>query len=146
MIVDGTLLPCRSWCTNPELYSGTHHTTGYNVQVACAHTGRLAWVSDPVPGSRHDTYALRASGALDHFPDTTHVGDKEYIGLGMVTPVRKQPGQPQTDEENDHNTSVNTIRYVVEQAIAHRRHGEPFTPTTVDPSPPSRKLSPPSSL
>ena len=27
-IVDGTLLPCWSWASNPELYSGKHKTTG----------------------------------------------------------------------------------------------------------------------
>ena len=27
-IVDGSLLPCWSWASNPELYSGKHKTTG----------------------------------------------------------------------------------------------------------------------
>ena len=27
-IVDGTLLPCWSWASHPELYSGKHKTTG----------------------------------------------------------------------------------------------------------------------
>ncbi len=31
-IVDGTLLPCWSWASHPELYSGKHKTTGMNVQ------------------------------------------------------------------------------------------------------------------
>jgi hypothetical protein len=48
-IVDGMLLPCWSWASHPELYSGKHKTTGMNVQVACAIYGRLAWISDPVP-------------------------------------------------------------------------------------------------
>ena len=46
-IVDGTLLPCWSWASNPELYSGKHKTTGMNVQVAATLTGSLAWISDP---------------------------------------------------------------------------------------------------
>ena len=33
-VVDGTLLPCWSWSSHPELYSGKHHTTGMNVQGA----------------------------------------------------------------------------------------------------------------
>jgi hypothetical protein len=41
-IVDGALLPCWSWASHPELYSGKHKTTGMNVQVACT------------LGSRHD--------------------------------------------------------------------------------------------
>ena len=38
-IVDGTLLPCWSWASHPELYSGKHKTTGMNVQVACTLAG-----------------------------------------------------------------------------------------------------------
>ena len=41
-IVDGTLLPCWSWASHPELYSGKHKTTGMNVQVACTLAGQLA--------------------------------------------------------------------------------------------------------
>jgi hypothetical protein len=52
-IVDGTLLPCWFWASHPELYSGKHQTTGMNVQVACTFTGGLAWISDPIDGSRH---------------------------------------------------------------------------------------------
>ena len=57
-IVDGTLLPCWSWASHPELYSGKHKTTSMNVQVACTLDGRLAWISDAVSGNRHDTYCL----------------------------------------------------------------------------------------
>ena len=71
-ILDGTLLPCWSWAVHRGLYSGKHKTTGKNVQVACTLTGCLAWISDPVDGSRHDTYCManpessfRASRGLD---------------------------------------------------------------------------------
>ena len=47
-LVDGTLLPCWSWASHPELYSGKHKTIGMNVQVACTLAGCLAWISDPV--------------------------------------------------------------------------------------------------
>ena len=65
LIIDGTLAPCWSWRDHPELYSGKHHTTGVNLQVACTLSGHLAWVSDPLPGRAHDVTALRASGLLD---------------------------------------------------------------------------------
>jgi hypothetical protein len=52
--VDGTLLLCWSWRAHSVLYSGKHKTTGMNVQVSCTITGCLAWISDPIPGSRHD--------------------------------------------------------------------------------------------
>jgi DDE superfamily endonuclease len=63
-LIDGTLLPCWSWAAHPELYSGKHKTTGMNVQVACTLAGKLAWISDPVEGSRHDNHCLKESGAL----------------------------------------------------------------------------------
>ncbi|MGO9295525.1 MAG: transposase family protein, partial [Streptosporangiaceae bacterium] len=39
-------------------------TRRMNVQVACTMEGRLSWISDPVPGSRHDNHCLGESGAL----------------------------------------------------------------------------------
>ena len=65
LIVDGTLLQCWSWADHPELYSGKHRTSGVNVQVTCALSGRLAWVSDPHDGRVHDTEALRRCRLLD---------------------------------------------------------------------------------
>ena len=59
-IADGSLLPCWSWSGHRKLYSGKHKTTGRNVQVVCDLNGRLAWISDPVDGCRHDTAALGA--------------------------------------------------------------------------------------
>jgi hypothetical protein len=122
-IIDGTLLTCWSWHIRPELYSGKHHTTGVNVQVACTLDGDLAWVSDPLPGSTHDAKAIRESGFLDQ-PETgkeplRHLGDKGYIGLGMITPKRKPPGLPLPETDKQYNKQVNQIRYMVERAIAN---------------------------
>jgi hypothetical protein len=86
-IVDGTLLPCWSWAAHPELYSGKHKTTGMNVQVACTLTGGLAWISDPIDGSRHDTYCLKESGVLASRPGNW-MGDKGYVGNDMLTPIK----------------------------------------------------------
>lgn len=119
LIVDGTLLPTWSWRTRPELFSGKHKTTGVNVQVACDLTGRLAFVSDPMPGRTHDAKALKETGLLDHITPGQLIGDKGYIGLGMITPVRAQPHQQHTEEEKNFNKSVNTIRYKIERAIAN---------------------------
>jgi DDE superfamily endonuclease len=124
LIIDGTLLPCWSWKNRPELWSGKHKTTGVNVQVACDLTGRLVWISDPLPGSVHDAKAIRASGLLDtpteSKPAPQHFGDKGYIGLGMITPIRKKPGQEHlTENEKTYNQDVNHIRYQIERTIAH---------------------------
>lgn len=84
-VVDGTLLPCWSWASHPELRSGKHKTTGMNVQVVCTLSGRLAWISDPINGSRHDTYCLSESDALRTLDPGNWMGDKGYIGNGMIT-------------------------------------------------------------
>jgi len=118
-IVDGTLLPCWSWASHPELYSGRHKTTGMNVQVACTLTGNLEWISDPVSGSRHDSHCLGESGFLAGFSPGRLIGDKGYIGNDMITPVRKPAHRDLLDWEKEFSTQVNEIRYVIEQVIAN---------------------------
>ena len=118
-IVDGTLLPCWSWADRPELWSGKHKTTGYSVQVVVDVTGRIEWISDPTTGNRHDVYCLQASGVLDTVDVGKWMGDKGYIGLGMITPIRKPADRALTDEEKAFNASVNKLRYVVERAIGN---------------------------
>ena len=118
-IVDGTLLPCWSWHGQHQLYSGKHHTTGLNVQVVCDLSGRLAWISDPVDGCRHDTAVLRTSGVLDTLHPSNWMGDKGYIGNDMITPIRKPAWRNLLDWEQKFNKQVNQIRYRIERTIAN---------------------------
>jgi len=118
-IVDGTLLPCWSWRDRPELYSGKRKTTGVNVQVVCDLYGRLAWISDPVDGRRHDVAALDASAVLDTLDPANWMGDKGYIGKHMITPIRKPAHRNLLDWEKEFNTAVNKFRYLIERAIAN---------------------------
>ena len=103
-IVDGTLLPCWSWAGCTELYSGKHKTTGMNVQVACTIYGKLAWISDPVNGSRHDNYCLGESDVLRMLDPKNWIGDKGYIGNEMITPFRKPEGRELLDWQKEFNT------------------------------------------
>jgi hypothetical protein len=118
-IVDGTLLPCWSWSSHPELYSGKHKTTGMNVQVACTLAGDLEWISDPVEGSRHDTYCLSESKVFLTLDPDNWVGDKGYVGNDMITPIKKPAHRDLLDWEKEFNSQINKIRYVVERAIAN---------------------------
>jgi hypothetical protein len=118
-IVDGTLLPCWSWADRPELYSGKHKTTGMNVQISCTLDGRLAWISDPIDGSRHDTYCLKESGVLLTLNPDNWMGDKGYVGNRMLTPIKKPKYRELLDWEKEFNTQINKIRYVIEQVIAN---------------------------
>ena len=62
-----------------------------NVQVACTIYGKLAWISDPVDGSRHDNYCQEESGVLLTMDPKNWIGDKGYIGNNIITPS----GSPQ---------------------------------------------------
>ena len=118
-IYDGTLLPCWSWREHRELYSGKRKTTGKNVQVACNLYGELAWISDPVDGSRHDAHCIDESSVLAAFPDRSQIGDKGYAGKRMITPIRKPECRDLLDWEKEFNAQVNKIRYMIEQVIAN---------------------------
>jgi len=118
-IVDGTLVPCWSWASHPELYSGKHKTTGMNLQVACTLSGGLAWISDAIDGNRHDSYCLNESGVILTFDPGSWIGDKGYVGNGMITPIKKPAFRDLLDWEKEFNKQVNKIRYVIEQVIAN---------------------------
>jgi hypothetical protein len=121
-LVDGTLLPCWSWADHPELYSGKHHTTGLNVQVVGSLDGELAWISDPVDGSRHDVYCLDESGALLTLDPGDWTGDKGYLGRGILTPYKKPPNSQLLDWQKTFNSALNTTRAVIEQLISHLKN------------------------
>lgn len=118
-IVDGTLLPCWSWASHHrELHSGKHKKTGMNIQVACTVSGQLAWISDPIEGSRHDTHCLNESGVLSTLDPANWIGDKGYIGNGMLTPIRKPACRELLDWEKEFNQQINKIRSIIERVIA----------------------------
>ncbi len=119
LIVDGTLVSCWSWEDHRALYSGKHRTTGRNLRVVCDLAGRLRWVCDPADGCRHDSAALRGSGVLAGIDPGNWIGDKGYIGLGMITPIRKPANRDLLDGEKEFNIAVNGIRWRIEQKIAN---------------------------
>lgn len=118
-IVDGTLLPCWSWRHRPTLYSGNHQTTGMKIQLACTLKGRLAWISDPTEGNRHDSYCLHESGVLHTLNTAYWIGDKGYIGKGVITPIRKPACRDLLDWEKEYNKQINKIRYHIEKIVAN---------------------------
>jgi hypothetical protein len=118
-LVDGTLLPCWSWAAHRGLYSGKHRTTGMNVQVVCTLDGELAWISDPIEGSRHDVFCLDESGVLTGLHPGDWTGDKGYVGRGMITPFKRANQQPLLDWQKTFNAAINKTRAVVERVIAN---------------------------
>ena len=47
------------------------------------------------------------------------MGDKGYIGKGMITPIRKPACRKFLDWEIEFNRDVNRIRYLIERTIAN---------------------------
>jgi hypothetical protein len=119
IVIDGTLAPCWSWADAPELYSGKHKTTGHNHQVGASLNGRLLFITDPLPGKTHDTRAFREKGLDQHLNPANGIGDKGYIGTGLLTPIRKPPGGELLPWQKQFNTKVNSLRAAVERAIAN---------------------------
>ena len=89
------------------------------VLVACTLEGRLSWVSDPVPGSRHDNFIVKDSSVLDGVNPHDYVGDKGFVGNDMITPFKKPAGGELLDWQKEFNKQVNKIRWVIEQTIAN---------------------------
>ena len=117
--LDGTLFPCWSRRNHCELWSGKHGTTGMSARILVLPSGRLVRASDPYPGSIHDVAALDASGLLEGIDPSGWIGDKGYVGRGMITPHKKPPNGELDEKAKEENRSVNRIRQVVERTIAH---------------------------
>lgn len=75
-------------------------------------------ISDPLPGSTHDAKAIHATGLSELLGDDNAIGDKGYIGTGILTPYRKPAGGELLDWQKEFNTTVNKIRYVIERSIS----------------------------
>jgi hypothetical protein len=117
--IDGALLPCWSYRGHPELYSGKRKTTGHVVQFATDLAGDVQAISDPYPGSWHDSHAYAETGWTGHVGDDGGIGDKAYVGTGLVTPKKKPQGGELSTSDKDCNKEINGLRSAVERGIAH---------------------------
>jgi len=120
-LVDGTLWPCWSWSGERELWSGKHKTTGHGSLIITNRSGDIVFVSEPVPGNRHDMAKLKASGCEAILKAAGGVvGDKGFIGTDYITtPVRKPEDRDLYIREHDYNNQVSSLRAPVERAVAN---------------------------
>ena len=120
-LVDGTLWPCWSWAGERELWAGKYKTTGHGSLIITTLTGRLTFVSEPVPGNQHDMAKLTGSECemiLKLAGDA--IGDKGFIGTDyIITPVRKPKDRDLHMSEHDYNNQISSLRAPVERAIAN---------------------------
>lgn len=119
-LVDGTLWPCWSWKGMGNLWSGKHKTTGHGSLIITNLQGRITFVSDPVPGSRHDMRKLKGTECETILKAAGGVfGDKGFIGTDYITtPVRKPKSRQLYMREHDYNNQVSSFRAPVERAVA----------------------------
>lgn len=120
-LVDGTLWPCWSWAGERELWAGKYKTTGHGSLIITNLTGRVTFVSEPVPGNQHDMAKLAGSECetiLKLAGDV--IGDKGFIGPDyIITPVRKPKHRDLTKGEHDYNNQISSLRAPVERAVAN---------------------------
>lgn len=93
-------------------------------------TKKILAVSDTVEGKRHDKRLLEDDPLfLKIPPGATGVGDSAYQGvteehpfLKLVIPKKKPPGGALTEEEKTVNTTISSVRVLVEHPIAWLKH------------------------
>lgn len=119
-LLDGSLGPCWSWEEDRQLWTRKHGTTGHNFQVITDLDGNVFFVSDPVPGSVHDSVAITITLVADILAHAGGViADKGYQGCGYVTPRKKPRGGELSVSDKKENANVSRLRAPVERAIAH---------------------------
>lgn len=120
VLLDGTLIPTSDWSDHGDLFSGKHHRTGMNVQVACTTGGQLLALGTPAHGARHDVFAFQQSGLPVLLAGQPIIADLGYVGIdGITTGTRRPPGGALTDRQKSTNQSLAGVRSVIEQTIAH---------------------------
>jgi DDE superfamily endonuclease len=119
-LVDGTITPCWSYKDHRELWSRKLTTTGFNAQLICLLNGNPVYISDPLSGGTHDVTAFKESPVSEIVRNSGGgIGDKGYIGSGMVTPMRKPRRGEFSQGDKAYNKQVSALRAPVEKFIAH---------------------------
>ena len=119
LVIDGTLIPVWNWSSQGRgtLFLGKHQRAGFNHQVICTLNGKLLAITDPMLGARHDVHAFRFH-RLERFLDGSTLADKGYIGLGLLTSVKRKPGVRMRAAVRENNRRIIRLRSVVERVIA----------------------------
>jgi len=135
-LLDGTVIRIdRVRHQKPYYCMKTRHH-GITLQVLTDPYGRLAWVSDGLPGSVYDLTAAREHRVLDTCRDAglTLLADRGYIGAGegTITPYRfwkKELGPSYKAANNAHSA----LRCRVERGIATLKNWRVLTRVRTSP-------------
>lgn len=119
-LLDGSLGPCWSWKDRDDLWTRKKGTTGHNFQVITNLAGAIRYISDPVPGSIHDSIAITMTPVTAILTNCGGViADKGYQGCGYATPRKKPKGGELSVRDKEENRNVSRLRAPVERAMAH---------------------------
>jgi hypothetical protein len=95
VIIDDTLIPIDRIAADRSFYSGKHKRHRVNLQVIASPAGAILWVSGRLPGSTHDTAAVRIWNILaaPEQAGLIALGDKGYHGYDqtrqrVITPYK----------------------------------------------------------
>lgn len=119
-----------------RFYSGKkkRHTVKSQVTVD-EDTGRVADVSDTVPGPTPDIKLLKRSKVLGKLPrGVGAIGDSGYVGMGAIrkrvatgVPRKKPRGEPRPPADRRYNRAFSRRRVVVEHTIGRMRRYQAIT-------------------
>ena len=131
-LVDGTLWPCWSWETAPEMWAGKYKTTGHGSLIIGDKSGNIIFVSDPAPGCDHDMRKLK--GEVKEILELAGavIADKGFQGSGYVTPAKKPKIVSSTCVNT--NTITRSVPFALLSSERWRtlRRGRSYSPTTGD--------------
>lgn len=123
VLVDGTDVPTRHF--SPAIttnYSGKRHRHGLLIQVSATTDGTLLDVSNPVPGRRHDRWAIAEVGWETVLDNHCWIADPAYVGTSAITPTKRPRGRELTEDRLEVNAHISALRSGIERAIAHLKN------------------------
>ena len=119
-VVDGLLFPCLDWRGHRDLWSVKHKRVGMNDPDPGSARRKVRVGSGPPIRGPCTTWPHQApSGLLEGMDPSGWIGDKGYVGRGMIAPHKKPPNGEPGEAAKEENKSVNRIRQVVERTVAH---------------------------
>ena len=128
-VVDGTLLPCPDWRGRRDLWSVKHGSAGMNDPDPGPARWRVRVGLGPLSGvhARRGRpgrlRTARGNGSrewIEGMDPSGWIGNKGYVGRGMITPHKKPPNGELSETEKEANRSVNRIRRA--ERAHHRPH------------------------
>ena len=107
--MDGTLLSCLDWRRYRDLWSVKHGRAGMNVRILVRLEEGSCGHPTPTRGPCTTWPPQAPSGLLEGIDHSGWIGDKGYIGRGMITPHKKPPNGELSETAKEENKSVNRI-------------------------------------